>query len=92
MALIYIIKATTKGKVNSGIHCQNFNELAQYLYIHITILDKKAYNLPPSLWCWPSFYLYDIGPDLDTANLGNGLGPVLPEVELSTCFTLQLEL
>lgn len=44
-----------------------------------------------TLYFWPKFYLYDIGPDLDTANLGNGLGPVLLDVEPSTNFTLRLE-
>lgn len=38
-------------------------------------------------------YLYARGPDLDTANLGRGLGPVLPEVEPSTNFArFRLEL
>uniref|UniRef100_A0A9I9DPR2 Uncharacterized protein n=1 Tax=Cucumis melo TaxID=3656 RepID=A0A9I9DPR2_CUCME len=37
-------------------------------------------------------YLYASGPDLETANLGSGLGPELPEVEPSTYFTFRLEL
>lgn len=38
------------------------------------------------------YYLYAIGPDLDTANLGRGLRPVLPEVDPSFNFTFRLEL
>lgn len=48
-------------------------------------------NLCITIW-QRQFHLYASGPDLETANLGRGLGPELPEVEPSTYFTLRLEL
>jgi len=37
------------------------------------------------------FYLYNKEPDLDTANIGRGLGPCPPELEPSTNLTVRPE-
>lgn len=53
--------------------------------------EANVQNFFTSLLLFMS-YLYDIGPDLETANLGKGLGPVLPDVEPSANFDFRLKL
>lgn len=53
---------------------------------------ERSNNIHHLLSLSPRFYLYDMGPDLDTVNLGKGLGPVLADDEPSACFTFLLEL